>query len=287
MSKEDTHLSVLNSLEGLISEVLLQPYTFRAISSHNVHLGVNSKWFIPDRILDDIHMLYVVSGEGTYVVEDRTIRLTQNHLLFLMNGTRHYAYRKQDTSFRIIPMRFRIYDPTEDKLIVSRIKPFHFCYCPGNRMLIQNLFETIHKYRQLPPSITKDALVHAVLSHALAAIHSDYESALNRHKIHPGIAKLKEYIDDRPTERSSLPQLAEVAGLSAHYCSKKFHQAYGMPLKEYQVMKRMEYAEYLLQHSNQSVKELALIIGYPDPYTFSKQFKKYRGYSPSSVTPAL
>lgn len=283
MSKKSNPANTLDGLEALMKEVMVQPYIFRIMTSYNVTLSINSNWIIPERVLDDIHMLYVVSGAGAYVVEDQTIELTQNHLLFLMNDIRHHAFRKMDSSFRIIPIRFRYYAPNEEVLIKSQVKPFHFCFTPRNAVHFQSLFESIHRYHQYPPSLAKDTLCHAAISKTLAEIYCEYHTLVNGQLMHPGIWKLKEYLNDHPTERFTLQQLSKVAGLSPSYCSKMFHEAVGMPLKEYQLMKMMEYAEYLLKHSNQSVKEISGIIGYPDPYSFSKQFKKYRGYSPSSV----
>ncbi|RKN84412.1 helix-turn-helix domain-containing protein [Paenibacillus ginsengarvi] len=275
---------VLQSLELLMKEVMLEPYLFRLKASYNASLGPNSKWLIPERVLDDIHMLYVVSGEGTYVVEDVPIELVPNRLLFLMNGVKHQAYRRKKTTLRFFPMRFRLYHPAADTFVPSRVEPFHFYFSPRNGVSIQQLFESVYTYSQLESSVTKDLFVHAALCRALAAIYADYKGSRSGSPVHPGIMKVKKYIDDHPAERTILKELADLAGLSPSYCSKLFHQSVGMPVKEYQMRKTMEYAEYLLKHSTYKVKEMSAIVGYPDPYSFSKQFKRFRGYSPSSVT---
>ena len=45
---------------------------------------------------------------------------------------------------------------------------------------------------------------------------------------------------------------------------------------------RMEDAKSKLTSSNQSIQEIADLVGYHDTFTFSKAFKRYSGYSPST-----
>ena len=43
-----------------------------------------------------------------------------------------------------------------------------------------------------------------------------------------------------------------------------------------------EDAKSKLTSSNQSIQEIADLVGYHDTFTFSKAFKRYSGYSPST-----
>ena len=43
---------------------------------------------------------------------------------------------------------------------------------------------------------------------------------------------------------------------------------------------RMQESGNLLQRSNKSVKEIAYLVGYENPLTFSRAFKNYHGVSP-------
>lgn len=268
-------------LKKLLSRMLDEPYMFRILASYNV--SVSTHWLIRERVLDHFHMLYVVSGSGTYVVEDTAVELDQNHVLFISDRVRHQAYRNKSIPFRIITTRFSIFAPKDNQIVGNASEPFYMHFKPRNGLAMQQLFEKLHSHNQLQQSVIKDTLCHSAVSEILASLLHELEGLRRPHPVHPGVNQLKRTLDEHPAERYSLQQLADIALLSPKYASALFHEAFGMTIKEYQIRTRMEYAEYLLKHSNHSVKELASLLGYPDPYSFSKQFKQYRGYSPSSV----
>ncbi len=281
MSNRYIPYTAVQGLQRLLGRMLDEPYIFRILASYNVSVSTN--WLIRERVLDHFHMLYVVSGSGTYIVEDTTVELDQNHILFISDQVRHQAYRNKAIPFRIIPTRFRLFAPKDKQYVSDRSEPFYMHFKPHNGLAMQQLFEKVHSYNQLQPSVIKDTLCHSAIAEVLASCFRELEELHRPHPVHPGVSYLKRTIDEHPAERYSLQQLADIARLSPKYTSALFHEAFGMPVKEYQIRTRMEYAEYLLKHSNHSVKELANLLGYPDPYSFSKQFKQYRGYSPSSV----
>ncbi|WP_282940584.1 AraC family transcriptional regulator [Paenibacillus sp. RC67] len=281
MSNRYTPYTSVQGLEQLLGEMLAKAYVIRIMASYNVSVSTN--WLIRERMLDDFHMLYVVSGSGTYIVEDMAVELTQNNVLFISNQVRHQAFRNKDIPFRIIPLRFRLYAPKDEKWITDRADRFYLHFTPRNGFAMQQLFEKIHTYNQLQPSVIKETLCHSAVAETLASLLLELEGLNRPYPLHPGLSKIKQAIDEHPAERYSQRELADIASLSPKYVSALFHQVFGLPLKEYEIRTRMEYAEYLLKHSNHSVKELANLLGYPDPYSFSKQFKQYRGYSPSSV----
>lgn len=123
----------------------------------------------------------------------------------------------------------------------------------------------------------------AAICRLLAEIARELEESEQGKPIHAAIQHIKHYIDTNPADRSSVRELAAQSGLTAKYCSQLFQQLFGLPIKEYQIKARIEYAHYLMEHSEQSVKEIAFHLGYPDPFTFSKQYKAVTGMSPSEA----
>ena len=97
----------------------------------------------------------------------------------------------------------------------------------------------------------------------------------------PRIRRATEYIEQNLLQRFSSEKIAQAAGLSPRYLTKLFRNGTGMTPLCYYIKFRMDYARFLLEESGLSVKQAALTLGYPDPYSFSKQFKKAMGYPPS------
>jgi len=71
-------------------------------------------------------------------------------------------------------------------------------------------------------------------------------------------------------------------GYSSSYFRKLFKEVTGLSPIMYFNRMRIEYAKTLLQQdSTLSIKEIAASAGFPDPYYFSRVFKKITGFSPS------
>lgn len=88
------------------------------------------------------------------------------------------------------------------------------------------------------------------------------------------------YIKYHYFEKIKLEELASYIGLSKDYMGKVFKAQTGSTIISYLNAYRIQKAKQLLRHTELSIQEIALIIGFNDQYYFSKQMKKSTGYSP-------
>ena len=61
----------------------------------------------------------------------------------------------------------------------------------------------------------------------------------------------------------------------------RFKEQVGMSPMEYLTSIRLDKAKWLIINSSLSIKEISNIIGYDDPLSFSKLFKRVEGISPT------
>lgn len=92
--------------------------------------------------------------------------------------------------------------------------------------------------------------------------------------------RIKNYIRLNYMRPLTVEGLADDAGLDRRYFSRLFKKTYGVSLKEYLTEVRMSKACELLM-SGYSIAECAAMVGYDDPFNFSKMFRKQKGISPS------
>lgn len=78
----------------------------------------------------------------------------------------------------------------------------------------------------------------------------------------------------------SVEAIASSLGLNRRYLVRLFKANTGMTIQDYIIKVRMEKAEKFLLNG-MSVGLTAELVGYSDPFNFSKMFKKYYGVSPS------
>ena len=88
------------------------------------------------------------------------------------------------------------------------------------------------------------------------------------------------YLQENYDRQVDLSALAESLGVSAPYLSKLFHEQTGTSPMRYLTDLRMSRARKLLTDSGLTVREIAVRVGYPDPFHFSRSFKNAVGVSP-------
>ena len=111
---------------------------------------------------------------------------------------------------------------------------------------------------------------HIVFSHATEC------------KQNHAILTVVEYIHQHFNENPSLDEMLTLCNMSKTPFFHMFKHHIGMSPKQYLTKCRMKHALELLTTSDKQVKEIAYIVGYADPYSFSKAFQKYYGSSPST-----
>lgn len=93
-----------------------------------------------------------------------------------------------------------------------------------------------------------------------------------------------DYLSQHATEAVKNDQLAALCGVSTAYFRRLFTQATGCSPMVYARQLRIQRAKELLQSDYGSLSDLALSLGYPNLYDFSRDFKKHVGVSPTQYT---
>lgn len=97
----------------------------------------------------------------------------------------------------------------------------------------------------------------------------------------PSIAKqTKDYIRTHLADKITLADLSWHLHCSTVTITEHFRKEFGMSVMDYVTKKRMERAEKLLRETDQTIKEIALLSGFPDVEYFSRCFKKAYGCPP-------
>lgn len=94
---------------------------------------------------------------------------------------------------------------------------------------------------------------------------------------------ITKYLNENYTEDISLYTLSKNMYLSPVYISKIFKELMGDSPINYLIQIRLIKAKNLLEDSKLSIKTIAKMVGYNDPYYFSKLYKKYYGISPNKA----
>lgn len=119
-----------------------------------------------------------------------------------------------------------------------------------------------------------------IIAMAGVSIDIDKHSSHRLHH-HERLGRVVEYLEEHLEQKLNIHQLAKHANISISQLERLFRAVLGLSPRQMIQKMRLELAVNLLQHSNQSVVEIAIQCGYSDHSAFSRQFKQLTGLSPS------
>lgn len=89
------------------------------------------------------------------------------------------------------------------------------------------------------------------------------------------VEEIKSYIDHNYQEDINLIQLAQKYYINHIYLSRLFKQQTGENFMDYLIRIRMLKAREIMKRGHLKIREVAELVGYNNPYYFSKNYKKY------------
>ncbi len=98
----------------------------------------------------------------------------------------------------------------------------------------------------------------------------------------PKLASVFQFIERHYQDAINLSDVAQAAGYSPAYLTNLVQAETGLSIKRWIIERRMVQARRLLQHSNQSIRQVAEQVGYSDAGYFARQFRQFHGVSPQA-----
>jgi AraC-like DNA-binding protein len=96
------------------------------------------------------------------------------------------------------------------------------------------------------------------------------------------LLRVRDLIDRAYAEQLDVGALARSASVSPSYFSRSFKAAFGETPHQYVMSRRMERAKALLRAGDMPVTEVCLAVGCTSLGSFSTQFRRFVGESPSA-----
>lgn len=92
--------------------------------------------------------------------------------------------------------------------------------------------------------------------------------------------KAQQYVQEHYQEKLSLTEIAEYLNISTGYLSIVFKRFTGTTLSDYIAWVKIEHAKELIDSHQYLMYEISDMLGFENPYYFSRVFKKVTGISP-------
>ncbi len=113
--------------------------------------------------------------------------------------------------------------------------------------------------------------------HSTESIYLDYRAHL-----HPGVHRVQDWLIANPDQRTTIDNLADIAGMSPRNLTRVFRQATGVTLKDFSTRIKLELAKALLHSPELTVESVAAKCGFKDSRQLRRLWRQHFGRSPSS-----
>ena len=236
----------------------------------------------PQGCVDNI-LFYCVQGKGYYTLDGHTFTLNPNQYVIVPATDKPLVYWSDtEDPWSIYWVHF-----TSDAL-QAFIRAYHIVpeqgpqYIPHNEKGIR-IWEEM--YENLSRGYSPENLMNTnlCLYHLIATFV--FSQQQNQNSSSPEKAIIRETIDYMKNNLDKTIRIEDFADLnkySVSHFSKLFRLTTGMSPIEYFIHLKMQKACQLLYTEDSRVKQIAALLGYADPYYFSRLFKKYMNTSPET-----
>lgn len=236
----------------------------------------------PQGCVDNI-LFYCVQGKGYYTLDGHTFTLNPNQYVIVPATDKPLVYWSDtEDPWSIYWVHF-----TSDALQAFN-RAYHIVpeqgpqYIPHNEKGIR-IWEEM--YENLSRGYSPENLMNTnlCLYHLIATFV--FSQQQNQNSSSPEKAIIRETIDYMKNNLDKTIRIEDFADLnkySVSHFSKLFRLTTGMSPIEYFIHMKMQKACQLLYTEDSRVKQIAALLGYDDPYYFSRLFKKYMNTSPET-----
>lgn len=223
---------------------------------------------------DHWEISYYFQGYGTSTVGDRNIPFQPGVIICQPPEVPHAEY--SENGYRNIFFSIGAMDGPPDKVQI---------YTDNETRIVYNLLMQTHAEFHMRRKNWRS------ISESLLQAAYQYMLSFSQERIaNPYVELLQNLLVSNLSNRSmSIDRLMREVPLSKDHARRLFVRETGKTPTEYLTEKRVQYAGQLIgtrtAGSGTSIKEIAALCGFDDPYYFSRVFRKLTGKSPSKWSP--
>lgn len=225
---------------------------------------------------------FVLEGAGTFIQDNQMYMLSQNDLFCLFPNKSHEYFTSKEL---LLKMAWIAFDgqkslPILERLGIRPATPYvPNAIRPGIRVLLDRFFSLIRSRGEDVSDFAKISALYSVLE-ALTSREAKKEPKPADHAA-DWLQKGVQYMEMHYAEGITIEKIASFVGIDRAYFSRRFHSVYGTSPIAYLQQLKMKAATNMLERTDCTLTEIALSVGYPDLFSFSKSFKKKFDMSPS------
>ena len=248
------------------------------------HSRYSSEWHSNLHSHSFSEILYVISGEGQFVLRDRSIEIKEDDLIIVNPYIEHTEKSKNNHPLEYIVIGISGIQFSLDRFQKTEFVISNYHNFKHNVLLyIKSLSIEFHNNDRFSEEMCQklvEILVINILRHTQDSFH--IELADQNDKATKSCIMIENYINQHFKEDITLDLLSDITYLNKYYMSHIFKQYKNQSIMAYLNDRRIEEAKFLLQTSDHSISTIASILGFNSQSYFTQAFRSHVKMSPKN-----
>jgi AraC-like DNA-binding protein len=231
--------------------------------------------------LPENFLFYCIDGQGWYKIGDKQYKVGPFEFFILPQNVEHAYGSSENNPWSIYWVHFggdTLPHFNSMHTVQEHLKPYYI----KSSEEIFSVFSRMYKTLELGYSIDNLMFSNMCLSHFISlfiynARHYQIKTDEKTDTIDSAILYMQEHIK----KNISLNELSKQYNYSPSRFSNLFKQKTGYAPIDYFIQMKMQKASQELDFTDKPIKEVAIDLGFDDPYYFSRRFSKIIGMSPT------
>jgi AraC-like DNA-binding protein len=230
-------------------------------------------------------LFYVVSGSGSFKIEDKVFTVKEDDLVIVNPHVSHTESSKDSN-----PMEYIVVGVDGISLAVANSEEDFDNYSPFSihnyskyrrEMLsyMNNLLYEVEKKNEYYEVICQN-LLEVLILNVKRRIKSNLVVSVEK-KITKECNFIKNYIDVHYSLDLNLDYLASITHMSKYYLVRVFKKFMGVSPIDYLINKRISVSKILLETTDHSIDQISKVSGFNSQSYFNQVFKERVGISPT------
>ncbi|MDQ6422804.1 helix-turn-helix domain-containing protein [Paenibacillus sp. LHD-117] len=268
--------SVLEDNVYLGHEELSAPY-FINCCGYLKHDGLDVSL---ERTRMDFYLIYLINGAGHYITSSGTVTAKAGSIVLYRPGEhQHYFYEAADKA-ELYWIHFTG-GQAESFMKELGFNDSHF-FQAGMRAEYIELFENIiHELQMKKPHYHQLSISYFLQLLTRLSRGADASGNGEKKSENSDLEAVIKVMNEQFHHEHAMDHYAKMSNLSVFQFIRNFKKRTRYSPAKYIEKLRIAKAKELLRDSNLSIAEISAVVGYRDPFYFSKVFKKTSGATPS------
>jgi len=226
-------------------------------------------------------VILCLRGTGWARVGDETCAVAAGDLVWLPDGQAHAYGAGLDDPWTIVWAHFAGREVEAWHELLGEPGPSRpFVYALPDDRLDEIALDQVYAALERGFAVRHQAAAAAALRHALSTVVQLAHTPRNGRSAHERVVVSIETLRRDWQRPHRLDELAAAANMSVAHYSALFRRQTGFAPIDFLIRLRAQHACRLLDTTELSVGEIAERVGYPDPYYFTRCFRRVMGRAP-------